>query len=152
MHHTDVNRGRITGCSCYDARDQDVAAIHGRDAMKLPRVSIARLMVIVAIIALNIAATRAFMRWEWSGLFLIGLALQVGLLGLIRCRIGSRAFWWGFEAFGLASALFVPCMVWLDPYGHSDLSRVVRLYAESAFIIAEHLCTLVKDPASRARL
>jgi hypothetical protein len=51
---------------------------------------IAKLMVTVGVVALNTAAARAFMEWEWTGLFLIGLALQVGLVCLIRSRIGFR--------------------------------------------------------------
>ncbi len=152
MHHAEVIRGGITCCSCCNPTIQDIAAIHGRDAVKLPRLSIAKLMGLVGILALNIAAARAFMEWEWTGLFLIGLALQVGLLCLIRSRIGFRPFWWGFEAFGLASVIVPFFIILVSPAAGSEFLRLLDLYVVSAFNLVDHLCTLIKNPVSQERL
>jgi hypothetical protein len=118
--------------------------------VKLPRVSIAKLMVIVGIVALNAAAVRAFMELQWNGYFnpglLIGLALEAGLLGLIRSRNGFRTFWWGFEAFGLASAITPFLIALISP-------DVVNSYIGFALNLVEHLFfTLIKNPATQGRL
>jgi hypothetical protein len=145
-----VIRGGNTCSSCYDPAIDNIAAIQGRDAVKLPRVSIAKLMVIVGIVALNAAAVRAFMKLQWNGYFfpglLIGLTLEAGLLCLIRSRIGFRPFWWGFEAFGLASAI-IPVLIALISLD------VVNWYIGFALNLVECLfCTLIKNPTTQGRL
>jgi hypothetical protein len=152
MHHAEGIRGGVTCCFCYDPTIQDIAAIHRRDAVKLPRFSIAKLMVIVGILALNIAAARAFIDWEWTGLFLIGFALQVGLLCLIRSRIGFRPFWWGFETFGLASVITPIFITLVSQTAGSEFLRLMNMYVEFAFSLVSRLCTLIKNPVSQARL
>jgi hypothetical protein len=75
--------------------------------MNRPRLSMAKLMAIVAIIALNIAAVRAliFSRMELAiGLMPFGIVLQFGLLKAIRNRGRSRFFWTGFSILGTAAA------------------------------------------------
>ena len=75
--------------------------------MNRPRLSMAKLMAIVAIIALNIAALRAlfFSRMELAlGIMPIGIVLQVGLLKAIRNQGRSRFFWTGFSILGTAAA------------------------------------------------
>ena len=101
---------------------------------------------------LNIAVVRAFTAWEWTGLFLIGLALQVGLLCLIRSRIGFRPFWWGFEAFGLASVIVPFCIILVSPASGPEFLRLIELYVESAFNLVGHLCTLIKNPVKQQNL
>jgi hypothetical protein len=79
-----------------------------RVAVNSPRLSITTLMVVVAIIALDIAALRALFAHNPMlpiGLCLIGIALHVGLFQLARSRDKARAFWTGFIACGLVSAM-----------------------------------------------
>jgi hypothetical protein len=74
--------------------------------MKPPRLTINRLMAVVALVAINLGAVRALIA---SGpQFLIGallalLGLQVAVFGLISSRGPSRTFWAGFLAFGAAA-------------------------------------------------
>jgi hypothetical protein len=85
--------------------------IHRRDAVTLPRLSIATLIVVVARVALDIAVVRAFYgsrsfvpspAWEalLLGVPLIGLVVQFGLFHLFRNRGRGRSFWAGFVVFG----------------------------------------------------
>jgi hypothetical protein len=72
-------------------------------AMSLPRNSIASLMSVVGIVALNLAVGRAIFLaepWRLAGVAPIGVIIQVGLYCLIRARGRPRrfAFWTGFEA------------------------------------------------------
>ena len=58
----------------------------------------------------------------------------------------SQQFWWGFEAFGLASAI-TPFLIALISPG------VVNLYIEFAMNIVEHLFSaLINNPATQGRL
>ena len=83
--------------------------------MNLRRNTIAALMLVVIIVALNLAAARAiymFEPWRLAGVGPISLAIQAGLFYLIRSRGRPRqyAFWAGFEAgsiLGLWSFLYV---------------------------------------------
>ena len=70
--------------------------------MKRPRSSIAMLMGVVLIVAMNLTLGRSiygFVPWRLAGIFLIGIVLQVGLFCLICNRGRSRpyAFWTGVE-------------------------------------------------------
>jgi hypothetical protein len=118
--------------------------------MKLPKISIAKLMVIVGIVALNFAAVRVFIE-EGNGFFLIGIALQIGILCLIRCRIEVRPFWWGFEAFGLVAGLTL-FLIGLVGEDDSELLRLMNWYFISIFNIFENILVLIKDPQTRGRL
>jgi hypothetical protein len=79
--------------------------------MKLPRLSIAEIMTVVGIVALNLAATRAFPDDNHEllgGVAPMAVTVQVGIFSLIRSRGRVRAFGAGFVAFGsLAMASFV---------------------------------------------
>jgi hypothetical protein len=60
------------------------------------RLSIAKLMVVVGIIALNIAAVRTLFGYSMemlAGAAVSGLMLQIGFLRLKRNQGGRRAFW-----------------------------------------------------------
>jgi hypothetical protein len=80
------------------------------------RCSIGRLLAIVAILAVNLAAWRALSDIAPSlpfGFALSGPVLQVGLFCLVGSRGRVRGFWFGFVMAGLAAAsshiyLFVP--------------------------------------------
>ena len=71
-----------------------------------PRMSIAKLMIIVAILAIDLATLcRTLPRIPNPGLVLMVAILEVGL-SLAVARYGpARAFWVGFEAFGWAYVL-----------------------------------------------
>jgi hypothetical protein len=79
--------------------------------MKVPRPSIAEIMTVVGIVALNLAAARAFSddyHELLCGVAPMAVTLQIGLLSLIRSRGRLRAFETGYAAFGsLAMASFV---------------------------------------------
>ena len=75
--------------------------------MNRPRLSMAKMMAIVGIVAFNIAAVRALLssRMELAfGLTPIGILLQVALLKAIRHQGRSRFFWAGFSILGTAAA------------------------------------------------
>ncbi len=98
--------------------------------MNKPRITIARLMTAIFIIALNAGLIRAFVVQEmFYGGILMFFAMQVGLLFLLRGRGRSRRFWSGFEILGGISvfALF-SCEFFPD----SVLSRIVSAYTRSA--------------------
>jgi hypothetical protein len=85
---------------------QDAIAIDGRDEM-LP-CSIAKMMAIVGVVALNLAAARLLLShslYLLIGASLIGLSLQVGSFRLVRSRNRVRMFWVGFVAFGSLAML-----------------------------------------------
>jgi hypothetical protein len=74
-----------------------------------PRISILRLMAIVALVALDFAVIRVLVDYCNPDLLvsiaLSGVVLQFGLFLAIRTRNRARAFWIGFVLFGLATAL-----------------------------------------------
>ncbi len=82
--------------------------------MSSRRISIASLMWVVGIAALNLALGRVIFAWEpWrlAGVGLIGVTIQLGLFFLIRARGRPRlyAFWAGFTGgctLGLCSFLY----------------------------------------------
>ncbi len=75
--------------------------------MRLPRISIGRLMIVVGLIALNLSAARALLAieaWLLVGVAPAGLALQFAAFRLIRSRGRARMFWAGFLAAGVLAA------------------------------------------------
>jgi hypothetical protein len=77
-----------------------------RRAVEKPPLTLARLMAVVGVVAVNTAAARAlyFRDEELAlGLALMGLASQFALLRAIRRRGLARAFWSGFVTTGLAA-------------------------------------------------
>ena len=103
--------------------------------MKRPRMSIARLMGVVAVLALNAGAARAFVVRDEDdlliGVALMAVALQVGLL----FRRRSPRFFAGFLVAGLVA---MGSFLW----AYETPSSVTR-YPDG---------TLVRNPASRACL
>jgi hypothetical protein len=120
------------------------------------RFSIAKLMVAVGIVALNLAAVQFWSPSSEPSLFtgriLMAIALQVGLFCLIRSqRIGYRTFWWGFVLFGLA-ALITSMYIDLISPTHSELFNAMDQYLSFTYDLLARLCTFVPDPYLRSRL
>jgi hypothetical protein len=133
-----------------------MTAVHGRDAVKVFRFSIGKLMAIVGVVALNFVAIQF---WSPSsepslltGRFLMSIALQVGLLCLIRTRrTGYRTFWWGFVSFGLAASITTIYIDLFSP-GESELFNAMDQYLFSTFNLLERICMLIPDPYFRSRV
>ena len=72
----------------------------------MPRLSIAKLMAVVAILAVDLAAlARTLPVIPNPGLVIMVVILQVGLFRMVSRSGSKRAFWIGFEAFGWAYVL-----------------------------------------------
>jgi hypothetical protein len=80
-------------------------------AVKIPGVSIGTMMLVVVVVALNLAAFRrieSLNRARQSSIVSSGLLLQLGIFRLLRCNSHVRPFWTGFvSASGLAFASLV---------------------------------------------
>jgi hypothetical protein len=112
--------------------------------MKRPRVTIARWMGLIAVLAVNAGLVRAFVVQEmFCGGILIFIALQVGLWCLLRSRGWVRRFWIGFEISGVAAVLALfSCEVFPD----SALNRLLMTYTDIAANLAfSHLPTPLAD-------
>jgi hypothetical protein len=142
---------------------KEISARHGRDAVKVLRISIARLMVIVGVAALNLAAVQFWSPSSDPSLFtgrvLMSVALQVGLLCLIRSRrTGYRTFWWGFLSFGLAA--FLTCVfIDLSVYVSIDCSPLdsylfdaMDKYLAFTYDLLARACIFIPDPYVRSRV
>ena len=74
--------------------------------MKRARITLARLMLVIAVVAVDLAAFILDLRYlggDWvRGLPPTALACQIGLLCAVLSRGLSRAFWTGFVVFGCA--------------------------------------------------
>jgi hypothetical protein len=102
--------------------------------MKRPRVSIAKLMILVAIAGVDLA----YLRWFGTegtlvGTRLIVLFLQIGLLSALLTRAAVRWFWGGFVVFGtLALVSWVSAAVWLpetgDEYFRDAMNTVLQRF------------------------
>lgn len=80
--------------------------------MKLPNFSIVKLMVLVGIVALTLAAVRTLFHYNSEmliGVALGGVLLQVGIVRLMRSRGRPRAFWGGFVVCGMMAIM---SLVW----------------------------------------
>jgi hypothetical protein len=95
-----------------------------------PRMTIARLMCAIMIIALNAGLIRAFFVQEmFYGVILMFFAMQVGLFRLLRSRGRARRFWVGFELAGIAMVL---ALIWAEFFPDSALNKCVSAYIEFA--------------------
>lgn len=76
-----------------------------REARKTPCVTVSHLVVLVAVVAVNLAVARSLPADEMRlyGVGPMGLALQVAAFRLLRNRGRSRAFWAGFLVSGAAA-------------------------------------------------
>lgn len=121
--------------------------------MKRPRITLARLMIVVAVVAVDLAALvldGRYLGGDWvRGLPPTALACQIGLFCAVLSRGLSRAFWTGFVAFGCAmmatfawglcfplqeSAVndawlsygeFASGVIWASPYEEEDVAMAV---------------------------
>jgi hypothetical protein len=84
--------------------------------MKMPLPRIGKLMAIIAVVAIDLAAGRAIVtrseHFGWNLLWLtaltpIGLTLQVAFFRMVSTRDRSRIFWSGFLAFGMVAMISV---------------------------------------------
>jgi hypothetical protein len=98
------------GAPDYLIRILDMITEHGRAAVKLPSVSIAKLMLVVAIVAANLAIGRVLAAGcpvLPVAIALTGFALQAGAFALIRSRGRRRVFLAGLMAFGSMAMMSV---------------------------------------------
>ncbi len=123
--------------------------------MKVLRFTIAKLMVIVGIVAFNLAAIQFWSPSSspslFTGRFLMSIALQVGLFCLIRTRRSRYGtFWRGFVMFGLAAAI---TSIYIDLFSPADseLFDLMDQYLASTFDLLERICMLIPDPYLRSR-
>jgi hypothetical protein len=143
----------------YDSQGMDTPAPYGRDAVKLPRVSIARMMVLVGVVAVDIAATRSLFAYNSEMLIGVALgviALQIGLFRLIRGQGRARVFWSGFIAAGLMAMMtFVWAMMFPEILGLTSTGALVRTPGSTLYtvwhgyssFVAEHvIMPLLYDP------
>ena len=131
--------------------------------MKVLRFSIAKLMVIVGVVALNLAAVQFWSPSSepslFTGRFLMSITLQVGLFCLIRSqRTGYRTFWWGFLSFGLAAfitSVFIDLSYAL-PIAFSPIDsylfNAMDQYLSFTYDLLARLCMFIPDPYLRSRL
>src|SRR5262249_39556357 len=111
---------------------------HPNRQMTRPRLTIARWMALIAILAVNAALIRAFVVDEmFIGGILIIIALQLGLCCLLRSEGSVRRFWLGFEVAGMASVLVLfSC----EGFPDSPLNRLVMSYTDIAVnVVSAHL-------------
>jgi hypothetical protein len=92
-----------------------------RITVKLAHRSVAKLMVVVAVVALNLAIARVLFAYNpvlLVGVVLSGLALQAAGFLLTRSRSRIRPFWLGFLAFGsMAMVTVIWAMVFAPNVG-----------------------------------
>jgi hypothetical protein len=95
------------------------------------RITLAQLMVVVGVIALESAGFRAFYRGDelTLGLALPVLACQFGLFGAVRGRGRVRAFCGGFVAFGL---VMIVVFAWGMCFPKSRIYDLWASYIETA--------------------
>jgi hypothetical protein len=75
--------------------------------MNSTRLTIVTLMCAIGMVAVSLAVGRALYAsdpWLLPGVCLTGLAIEVGLIRIVRMRGRSRAFWLGFVVCGLLAA------------------------------------------------
>ena len=111
--------------------------------MKPRRLTTARWMGLIAILAVNAALVRAFVVQEmFIGGILMFIVLQLGLLCLLRSRGRQRRFWLGFEVSGMAAILVLFSCEFLPD---SPLNRLVQAYT---FIAGDLAFTHLPTPLS----
>ena len=94
--------------------------------MNRPRVSLARLMGVVAIVAFDCGLGRWFLEASegLGGLLGIGQVLSCGLIGILLARCRARRFAVGFTVAGLAFLVAFLGVDWLDSQEPCRLSRL----------------------------
>ena len=114
------------------------------------RFSIARMMAIVGVIALNIATARILFAYEPELLIGVGLGvlvLQVGLFRLVRGRGTNRAFWVGFIVCGLITmTTLVWAMLFPEVVGLSSTGVLERVPGSTMWTIWYGYARFVSEP------
>jgi hypothetical protein len=103
--------------------------------MKRTHITLARLMVVVAVFAVELAVLTVAFRNDESeltrGLPPTGLACQIALLCAVLSRGLSRAFWTGFVVFGCAT---MATFVWAMCFTESAANDAWASYMENAML------------------
>jgi hypothetical protein len=127
--------------------------IFKEEPMKRPRITLAGLLIVIAVVAVDLAAfilDARYLGGDWvRGLPPTALSCQIGLLCAVLSRGLSRAFWTGFVVFGCAmmatfawglcfplqeSAVndawlsygeFASGVIWASPYEEEDVAMAV---------------------------
>jgi hypothetical protein len=113
-------------------RVQEDTAVGERDTMKPPRLSVAKVMAVVAIFAINLAALRSLHSYDEDldqGIALAGFALQFGVFQSIRNHGRVRAFWLGFMALDSAAMI---SFAWCVTYHRSTMFLLWSEYTRYA--------------------
>jgi hypothetical protein len=109
--------------------------IFKEEPMKRPRITLAGLMIVIAVVAVDLAAfilDDRYLGGDWvRGLPPTALACQIGLLCAVLSRGLSRAFWTGFVVFGCA---MMATFAWglCFPLQESAVNDAWRSYGEFA--------------------
>jgi hypothetical protein len=109
--------------------------IFKEEPMKRPRITLAGLMIVIAVVAVDLAAfilDDRSLGGDWvRGLPPTALACQIGLLCAVLSRGLSRAFWTGFVVFGCA---MMATFAWglCFPLQESAVNDAWRSYGEFA--------------------
>jgi hypothetical protein len=102
--------------------------------MKRTRITLARLMAFVAVVAVQLAALAVALRYDESeltlGLAPTGFACEIGLLWAVLSGGWLRAFWTGFVVFGCA---MMATFVWAECFTESAANEAWASYAEFAW-------------------
>lgn len=105
--------------------------------MKAIRFRISRLMIVVAVVAINLAALRIlFMSRRVDVLFgggLLWATLEIGVFRAIRDRNQSRSFWLGFLGFGSIATLSFLAAVLLPQSVVGSIWRGYLVQADGLF-------------------
>src|SRR4051812_13353628 len=97
--------------------------------MNTPRLTIAKLIAVVAVVAVNLGVARALVAsgmWFLLATAVTGLAIQIAIVCMVRGRGYSRVFWSGFATCGLAAA--VSCVWAMTHNSHQHPSMAYRLW------------------------
>ena len=103
--------------------------------MRIPRVTITHLVILVAVVAVNLAVWLAVFAYDDGlllGLGLMCLALQLGCFRLISTRGTTRSFWVGFIIFGTAAS-FLCGFIHLSQRFSLETLSTVRFYWNVSF-------------------
>jgi hypothetical protein len=112
--------------------------------MKRARITLARLMIVVAVVAVELAAFIVACRSGEGetalGLAPTGLACQIGMLCAVLSRGRSRAFWSGFVVFGCAMMM---TWAWAGWFRESAANDAWVSYVELAEVV---ISTIPRPP------
>jgi hypothetical protein len=112
---------------------ESIGVVFKEEPMKRTRITLARLMTVVAVVAVDLAAFIVACRSDKGelalGLAPTGLACQIGVLCAVLSGGRSRTFWVGFVVFGCAMMM---TFVWAGWFTESAANDAWVSYAELA--------------------